>query len=154
MTRDTFLGAFTILVGVAGALLTAQVPSSTFTDDPGPHLFPYFACAMLVLCGCGIVATGFRRAGVASQAEGFMSPGDWARSAILMGVFALYGIALWLVGFHLATPIMTFVFYAAIAGRQKVSLWRGALYALLTYGALYLLFVWFLRSYLPEGLLF
>lgn len=154
MTRDTFLGAFTVLLGVAGAYLTAQVPSSTFTDDPGPHLFPYFACAMLVICGCGIVATGLRRAGAGGRAESFMSPVEWARSAILLGVFALYGLALWLVGFHLATPFMTFVFYAAIAGRAKFSLWRGALYALITYGALYLLFVWFLRSYLPEGILF
>jgi len=152
MSKDIYLGISTAAIGIGGAMVTAQVPSSTFTDDPGPHLFPYFACAMLFLCGCGIAVTGLRRANVA--AETYLRPAEWGRAAILMAVFALYGIALWLVGFHLATPFMTFVFYAAIAGPRKISLWRGALYALVTYAALYLLFFWFLRSYLPEGILF
>ena len=73
------------------------------------------------------------------------------RSAQLMGIFAIYGLALWLVGFDIATLVMTFVFYAAIAGRERFSVWRGIIYALATYGALYLLFVIFLQSYLPEG---
>jgi len=155
MTRDYTLAAFLIGIGLVAALLTMQVPSSTFTDDPGPHLFPYFACAILILCGVGIAVTARSRAGRDDPLEGgFMTRSEVRRSALLMGVFVVYGIALWLVGFHIATLVMTFVFYAAIAGRDRFSLWRGLVFTLAVYGGLYVLFITFLQSYLPEGVLF
>lgn len=154
MTRDYTLAAFLIGIGLVAALLTMQVPSSTFTDDPGPHLFPYFASAILVLCGVGIAATARSRAGRDDPiAASFMTRAEVRRSALLMGVFVFYGFALWLVGFHIATLVMTFVFYAAIAGRERFSLWRGLVFTLAVYGGLYLLFITFLQSYLPEGVL-
>jgi hypothetical protein len=155
MTKDISLGAFLCALGLAGIYLTAQVPTSTFTDDPGPHLFPFFSCAILILCGFGmaITARGREVRGQDSQ-EPFMTPTEVARSALLIGLLVLYGLSLWLVGFHIATPIMTFAFYACIAGRERLSVLRGAIYTAAVYGALYLLFITFLHSYLPEGQVF
>lgn len=155
MTKDISLGAFLCALGLSGIYLTAQVKSSTFTDDPGPHLFPYFACAILILCGLGMAFSARSRGPREPDAQdAYMTQAEVARGALLIGLFIFYGLALWLVGFHVATPIMTFAFYACIAGRERFSVLRGAIYSAAVYGALYLLFITFLQSYLPEGQVF
>ena len=42
MKNDKHLGLIILALGITGILLTMQIPVKTFTDDPGPRVFPYF----------------------------------------------------------------------------------------------------------------
>ncbi|WP_319412068.1 tripartite tricarboxylate transporter TctB family protein [uncultured Cohaesibacter sp.] len=152
MRQNILLGSMIGALGIVGILLTAQVPSTTFTDDPGPHVFPYFASSILVLCGLGMFFTANKNR-PDQQEEPFLDRQGWIRVGIMLAVFSLYALALWLVGFHIATPFAGLAFYALIAGKEKRNWLYGIVFALLSYACLYFLFISVLNSFLPEGIL-
>ena len=149
MKNDKQLGLLILAIGIAGILLTMQIPVKTFTDDPGPRVFPYFGSIILVISGLGMLLTAKRKEG---KSVPFLTSEGWKRAGIMTSLFIIYALALRIVGFIVATPIMVFFFYRQIAGPGKAHLLRGIAYSLITFGSVYLVFSKVLNSFLPPGI--
>ncbi|MCA2013681.1 tripartite tricarboxylate transporter TctB family protein [Cereibacter sphaeroides] len=149
MTRDRILGLGLIVLGGIGIALSLGIHAMTFNNDPGPQLFPIFACTILGFCGLMMLLTGRtdRQTGPAFTAE-------TARAGLMAALMVAYGVGLWLLGFAPATALMSFAVYWVIAGPKRRKAWIGALYALLVTGAIWLLFAKLLNAFLPQGILF
>ncbi|MFM1856145.1 MAG: hypothetical protein RLZ83_1454, partial [Pseudomonadota bacterium] len=105
MKRDHLLGLVLVLIGVAGIVATGQIPVRTFTDDPGPRLFPYVGCAVLIVSGLGIALAGHRAA--AEPGEAALDARAWRRAGALALALIGYALAMWVLGFYPATLVMT-----------------------------------------------
>jgi hypothetical protein len=151
MKNDKQLGLIILALGIAGILLTIQIPIKTFTDDPGPRVFPYMGSIILVISGLGLFLTRQKSTG---DTEPFLTREGWKRAGIMTSLFIIYSLALKVVGFYIATPIMVFFFYRQIAGPEKTALLRGIIYSLVTFGAVYFVFSKVLNSFLPPGMIF
>ena len=148
MNTERPLGAALLALGAGGIALASQLSVRTFNNDPGPKLFPIFACAILVICGLGLIL---------KRPEGDARPMDreafWrgVTMAALLGFFAL---ALWLVGFHAASLVAVFALYWVIAGPDRRVWWRGVAYSVAVTLGVHLLFATALGAFLPRGILF
>lgn len=151
MTTDKPLGAGLIAFGLAGIAVTLQINVRTFNDDPGPQLFPMIGFALLILCGLGMLLSAMRATPAAAEPK---DKEGLTRGALMFGLLVLYSVALWLVGYYVATPLMAYAFYHVIAGPKRRVPWRGAIYALAITGGVHLLFATFLGTLLPRGILF
>ncbi|WP_417208508.1 tripartite tricarboxylate transporter TctB family protein [Antarctobacter sp.] len=157
MNTDKPLGAGLIAFGIAGIAATMQISVRTFNDDPGPQLFPIFGFAIMIVCGLGILLNAFRTAPDASPDAPIEASPDAAslsRGVVMFGLLVVYSLALWLVGFYVATPLSVYGFFHVIAGRERRVPWRGAVYALAVTGGVHLLFATFLGTLLPRGIVF
>ncbi|WP_323021529.1 tripartite tricarboxylate transporter TctB family protein [Pararhodobacter sp.] len=148
MNTDRPLGAGLLALGVAGIAVASQITVRTFNDDPGPKLFPIFACAILVICGLGLILTKPADEGRK------MDPEAMIRGLTMAGLLLFYALALWLVGFYLASLSAVFGLYWIIAGPQRRVWWRGLIYAAAVTGSVHLLFHTALNAFLPRGILF
>ena len=156
MKTDKLLGAGLIAFAIAGMLVTMQISVRTFNDDPGPKLFPLMGFSILLLCGLGMLLTGMKtpEGTVIGEEVGRGTPAAMTRGTVMFGLLVAYSLALWLLGYYIATPLMVFAFYHTIAGPERRVWWRGALYALAVTGGLYLVFAELLNTLLPTGILF
>ena len=148
MNTDRPLGAGLLALGVAGIAIASQISVRTFNDDPGPKLFPIFACTILVICGLGLLLTRPTEQGRR------MDPAALVRGLTMAGLMLFYALGLWLVGFYVASVTAVFGFYWIIAGPERRVWWRGLIYALAVTGGVHLLFKTALNAYLPQGILF
>lgn len=148
MNTDKPLGATLVALGVAGIAVTLQIKVRTFTDDPGPQLFPLMACAILLICGVGLLLVPQPAGGGEAT-----STGRFSRGATMGGLMVFYAFALWLVGFYVATLVSVYAFYHIIAGAKKRRIWVGAVYAACVTGGVHLLFSTFLNAFMPHGIL-
>jgi hypothetical protein len=149
MNTDKPLGAGLLALGAGGFLIASQISVNTFNDDPGPKLFPMFACSILVLCGIGLLLT--KREGEQAVA---LTADQWWRGATVAALLAGYAIGLWLVGFHVASFLAVYGLYHVIAGPQRRVAWRGLAWAAAVTAAVHLLFGVALGAFLPTGILF
>ncbi len=152
MKHDRLLGVIIFAVGVLGIILTMQIPVKTFTDDPGPRVFPAFASVILMISGIGIFLT--KQIEHSKTGEPFLSPDGWKRAGVMTSILILYAVSLRILGFYIATPVFTYLFYRQIAGKEKVNPIRGIIYSLVTFGVIYLVFKVMLNSFLPPGMIF
>lgn len=148
MNTDKPLGAALVAIGGAGILIAMQISVRTFNNDPGPKLFPIMACTILVICGLGLL---FKRS---HEPAPRISGAEWRRGIAMAGLLIGYAAGLWLVGFYAATLIGSFAIYYGIAGRDRRSIVRGAIYAVLVTGIVHLVFKVALGAFLPRGILF
>ncbi|MCW1934914.1 tripartite tricarboxylate transporter TctB family protein [Pararhodobacter zhoushanensis] len=147
MNTERPLGAALLALGAGGIAVASQISVRTFNSDPGPKLFPIFACAILVICGIGLLL---------SKPEGEERKLDMAallRGLNMAGLMVGYALGLWLVGFHIATLVAVFALYWVIAGAERRGWWRGLIYAVAVTGAVHLLFAVALNAFLPHGIL-
>lgn len=148
MNTDRPLGAALLVIGASGIAVASQITVRTFNSDPGPKLFPIFACTILVICGLGLVVS--RPGGSAPR----MDRAAMLRGLSMAGLLVFYALALWLVGFYAASLLAVFGLYWIIAGPERRVWWRGAIYALAVTGGVHLLFHTALNAFLPHGILF
>lgn len=148
MNTDKPLGAGLIAIGIAGIAATMQISVRTFNDDPGPQLFPMLGFTILILCGLGILFLA------KPQASEPAPEGSLARGFVMSGLLVAYAVALWLFGFHLATPVMVYAFYHLIAGPGRRRPLDGAVYAVAVTAGVHLVFATLLHTMLPKGILF
>lgn len=149
LNTDRLLGLVLLVLGASGIWIAMQISVRTFNDDPGPKLFPMLACGILVICGLGLLPSR-------STAENrlHIPPDVLARGGAMAGLMGGYSVALWLVGFHLATLAGVYAFYHVIAGPDRRVFWRGAIYAAAVTAGVHLLFAVALNAFLPRGILF
>ena len=151
MKDDKVIGAVLVVIGLAAIGNSLQIHTRLFNSDPGPALFPIFAGTILALCGVGMLVTSF--AGVGDSGDVRPSPDAWRRGGLLSGLLIAYGVALWLFGFYIATPIMTFVLYHVFAGKGRRRIWIGAVFAAAVTISVHLIFGTFLNTLMPTGML-
>ena len=148
MNTDRPLGAALLALGAGGIALASQLSVRTFNNDPGPKLFPIFACTILVICGLGLI---LKRAEGDTRA---MDRETMLRGGAMAAILGFFALALWLIGFHAASLLAVFALYWVIAGPERRIWWRGAVYAVLVTLGVHLLFATALGAFLPRGILF
>lgn len=148
MTRDRMLGVFLIATAISLGMIASQIDFISMTGDPGPKLFPYFACSILLLCGAAMLLQAAPHEELPQFDRRF-----WKRAGAVFVSLIGYAVLLWAVGFHLATPVMLLAFYWQMSLKGQFNLFWGIFYAAVTYGLVFTFFSFFLGSYLPEGVL-
>lgn len=148
MNADRPLGAALLAVGTGGIALAMQLSVRTFNNDPGPKLFPIFACVILIICGLGLLVR--RPVGEVPA----INQAEFIRGTTMAALLVFFALGLWLVGFYIASLLAVFALYWVIAGPERRSWWRGALYAALVTLGVHLLFSTALGAFLPRGILF
>lgn len=146
MNIDKPLGAALMALGASGIAIASQISVRTFNNDPGPKLFPIMACAILMICGLGLILQRGAEAAKPIPAE------EWRRGGLMAALLVGYALGLWLVGFHVATLIGSFVTYWVIAGPERRRPVHGALYAAGLTLAVHLVFSVALGAFLPRGI--
>ncbi|MFV0244429.1 MAG: tripartite tricarboxylate transporter TctB family protein [Qingshengfaniella sp.] len=160
MTKDRMLGLALIGLGAIGIAGAWRIQAMTFNNDPGPRLFPIFACSILILSGLTMLP-GRRRPAAPPQdtaaprtGTGNSPEAQARRGRAISAVLILYGIGLWLLGYTTATLAMVFALYWLIAGPERRQLGVGILFSLIATGAMWVLFAKGLNAFLPRGILF
>ncbi|MBD8892652.1 tripartite tricarboxylate transporter TctB family protein [Roseibium litorale] len=149
MNTDRPLGATLLALGAGGIALALQLSVRTFNNDPGPKLFPIFACAILVICGLGLLLQPAR-----DDHHSPLRREEFWRGTGMAALLCFFAVALWLVGFHLASLLATFGLYWIIAGPERRVWWCGVIYAAGVTLGVHLLFATALGAFLPRGILF
>ncbi len=152
MNSDKSLGLGLIVLGIAGIWQTMQIDVFTFSEDPGPKLFPILGFSVLVFCGAGILL--FHKRKQIKDGEAKLDLTQQIRGLTISGLLIAYSLGLWLFGYYLTTPILTFAFYYVIAGSSRRVWWRGVVYSAAVTAGVHLLFSQFLNTLLPSGILF
>ena len=148
MNTERPLGVALVALGVTGIAVASQISVRTFNADPGPKLFPIFACAILVFCGLGMILSRPAEPGPRLDRAGLL------RGVLMAGLLGYYALALWLVGFHIASFTAVLAMWAVIAGPARRIWWQGLVYATAVTGGVHLLFATTLNAFLPRGILF
>lgn len=151
MKKDRLIGLVSLVLGGIFLALTLQIPmlaNSSSATEPGPRLFPMIACILLIICGLGLI---FQKQ---AESETFLTKEQAKRLFILLGAFILYCVGLYFVGFVIMTPILLFVTMSMFAGEKNLSLIVKLVYSVGLTALIYLVFVVFLKTNVPMGLLF
>ncbi|RGZ01276.1 tripartite tricarboxylate transporter TctB family protein [Clostridium sp. AM58-1XD] len=146
MKRDRVNGIVGVIIGVliiAGAL---RLPPSKVPDDIGPAVFPIIAAVMIIIPGLFLT---FKKA--FTEECPFLNRQEWKRLGILVLVFILYAVLLYMVGFLVATPIITFIISKMFSQGKKVPAWQLIVYALILTIIVYMCFYKGLGLKLPRG---
>ena len=61
MTKDRTTGLIALVLGIAVAIATSQLPPSTMVNDIGPKVFPFISAGLLIICGAGLLLTGTKK---------------------------------------------------------------------------------------------
>ncbi len=153
MKSEKITGVVILALGITMVILTSLIPVKTFSDDPGPRIFPYLGSFLLVISGLGILFTKSKKEKSVKD-EPFLTKEGWKRAGIMTSLFIIFALALKFLGFLIATPVMLYLFYRQIAGPEKTRPVKGIIYSLITFAAVYVVFSKVLNSFLPPGIFF
>lgn len=150
MKKDRLIGLISMALGGIFLDLTLQIPlpTSSSANEPGPRLFPMIACVLLIVCGVGLMVKK------QPDAAPFLTKEQTKRMLMLLGTFILYCVGLYFVGFVIMTPILLFLTMTMFAGENKLPLVVRLVYSVGLTVLVYLVFVVFLKTNIPMGLLF
>lgn len=150
MKKDRLIGLISLVLGGIFLALTLQIPlpASSSANEPGPRLFPMIACVLLIVCGLGLMLQK------QTESEPFLTKEQTKRLLMLLGAFILYCVGLYFVGFVIMTPILLFLTMTMFAGENKLPLVVRLVYSVGLTVLVYLIFVVFLKTNIPMGLLF
>lgn len=115
--------------------------------DVGPKFFPYAASVGMILCAIGKFITERNTSAALFDKRG------WIRAAVVFGLIALYLVAIWLVGYLIATPIFTALLVIAMKEDRKVKPVTVILFSVITTIVLYVVFEKIIMVFLPAGIL-
>jgi len=134
-------------IAAVGAVSVAVVLPLEFWSEygPGPAFFPLVLAAVLVVIGGFIAFAGwFDRAGATAAAANYRKPG------LVIIVTAAYMALLHVIGFGLATALFLFSLFYWVESRP---LGRSLALAVGVTVAVHLIFVSFLKTSLPAGMM-
>ncbi|WP_226781232.1 tripartite tricarboxylate transporter TctB family protein [Oceaniglobus trochenteri] len=147
--NDAILGAVFALIAVVVLFQVRTFP--TLPNQPyGPGTFPGIIAVIMLICGGGLILGGVRsRAPVLVLSDWIRTPGAPLRMAAMVGFVVVYIFLSKPVGFPLLVPVLM----TALLCIMKVRPVMAVPIALLTTGAIWLLFSKLLLVPLPLGLL-
>ena len=147
--NDAILGTIFILIA---ALVLFQVRTfPTLPNQPyGPGTFPGIIAAVMALCGGAMVLNGVRSQAPLVTLSGWIrTPGAAGRMAAMLAFVVLYILLSKPIGFPLLVPVLLI----ALLRIMQVRMALAVPIALVTTGAIWLLFAKLLMVPLPLGLL-
>ena len=153
LSREKLLGIIVIIISAFFALYTNTLGSTGYVGDPGPKMFPFIGCGIMALCGILL----FVRPSKGDQKQ-FLTKAQLKSAALLFGVYALYLVLLWLVGYTITVPVILFIvsmmfsFVSEENTPMKKRIIKNLIYSVLVAAVLYLVFVVVLESQLPKGI--
>ena len=151
MHKDKIIGLVSFALGVItliGASMIRVAKMAISMGDPGPLVFPYVAGGLLTICGIGLFFKSHAEEPV------FMSRQQWMRVATLFAAFVGYVVLLYFFGFVPATPVLLFAMITMFSGEKKISILVRILYSVIVTAIIFLFFVTFLKTNIPQGILF
>ncbi len=149
MTRDQVTGLLALVLGVAMAVMTSQLPPSMMLGDIGPALFPFIASGLLIICGGGLIIKGRNQ-----KTPSVFDRKAVKRLALIFGIVLIYCVAMNYIGFILPTICVLFALSTLFAENTKASIPARAIFAVALTLAIFLLFRNVLNLKLPTNQLF
>ena len=153
-TKDRILGICSVLLSAWMIFVTTKLNFPTSKGDPGPKLFPYIGAAIILICGIILIIKPGK------NSKQFMTKEQWKSAAVIFGVYLLFCLLLWVVGFMIAVPIMLFILTLMFQAQSrpddsvKKRVIRSLIYAIIAGALIYVAYVIGLQAKLPTGLLF
>ena len=151
--KDRILGICSVLLSAWILFITVNLEIPTSKGDPGPKLFPLIGAIIILVCGIILIIKPGK------DGKQFMSKAQWKSAAIIFGVYLLFCVLLWLVGFMIAVPIMLFILTLMFQAQSrpddpiKKRVIRSLIYAIIAGALIYVAYVIGLQAKLPTGLL-
>lgn len=151
MTRDRVTGLISLVLGIAVAVLTSQLPPSNVANDLGPQAFPYITSGILILCGIAIVLKK------PVESKPFFKNGmvSIKRFALLWVVLIVYVAGMAFLGFIIPSIAVLFVMCMMFGKDPEhgvdIAPWKAAVFAVVMTAAVYVLFSIVLQLRLPVG---
>lgn len=128
---------------------TSQLDSlfSLSERDVGPKFFPNVAAVGMIICAIGKFITERKKSTPLFDKRG------WICVGMIFGLIALYLVAIWLVGYLIATPIFTALLVIAMKEDRKVKPLTVVLFSIITTMVLYVVFEKIIMVFLPTGII-
>ena len=153
--KDQILGIAALIIAAFYAFHVSKLPPTSYVADPGPKMFPMAGCLILGICGILLIIHP-------SKAEGkaLFTKEQWLHCWLLFGIYVLYLVLLWLVGFTYAVPVIllvlsyVFSFVTKPDEAFKKRIVKTLIYTVVLGAAVYVLYVVVLDAQLPGGILF
>jgi hypothetical protein len=148
ISRDRATGIIAVSMGLILAGLTTQLPPSRVPDDIGPRVFPFFAAAIMVATGTGLI---LQKDDKKKKAGPYFTKEEWIRFGKLFGLYLLYFVLLWAFGFIIATLITMFIVCTLFSQGKNFAVWKRVLFAVVLTSLIYFAFYTMLGLKLPLG---
>ena len=149
LNKDKVLAAICVLVGVIYLVGALNLPQTNLAKDPGPKVFPIIGAVIVILSSLTIL---FKRYEEAPKAV--YTKEQWKKASVMLGLFVVYLLMLWVLGFLISTPIILFAgSYMFTDQSVKVALWKRVVFALALTFFLYWIFAKVLVMLLPMGMI-
>ena len=152
--KDRILGICSVLLSAWIIYITTKLNFPTNKGDPGPKLFPFIGAFIILICGIILLIKPGK------DGKTFLNKSQWKSAAIIFGVYLLFCVLLWLVGFMIAVPVMLFILTLMFQAQSrpedpvKKRVIRSLIYAIIAGALIYVAYVIGLQAKLPTGLLF
>lgn len=148
MKKDRLNGIICLIFSTVLIISALMLPESKVPDDIGPTVFPVMAGLMILIPALVMIFKPNPKADV----QPFLAGKDEKkRFLLLVGVLFLYVICLYVAGFLIATPIVTFIICTMFSKGKKIPWWVRMLYSVILTAAIYLAFAKGLGLKLPVG---
>ncbi len=151
MKKTRIIGVGAILTAIFFFYHTRSIPVPVNIVDPGPRFLPYLAEALILLCGIGMIVESELKK---EEEKPYLTKEGWVRLGLGFGLLVLYAIALTVVGFLIATPVMAFIVINMLSGEKKIPIWVNCLSSVLITASLYMIFTMGFEVMLPQGIFF
>ncbi len=149
--KNRVLGIASIILSIVAFILISQMTAafSLAEGDPGPRLFPAIAAAVIGIFGIIVL---FEKDD--SEAKEFLEKSQWGRLFLLYGIFIVYAVLVWLLGFMYPSILMLFITCTLFSGQKKIPLWIRIVYAVVLSVAITYAFQRLFAVPMPKGILF
>lgn len=118
--------------------------------QPGPGFFLFVAAILLAVCSAIVLFQAMALKASAQEGQKAEKKGDWGLVGYVLGALIAYSIVFEWLGFVLATFMLVLFLLLALEPQKW---WKMLVTAGLTSLGAYILFNYFLKSGLPEGIL-
>jgi putative tricarboxylic transport membrane protein len=151
MTKDRYVGIFSVLVGLAYLASAIAIPVLDVSDKIGPRTFPILVSIMVILCGALLLFKDLKSKKRTAFSWQFITEKDiWLRVALTIAGGIVYGMVLDWLGYVITTFIfMIYVFSYINIGKHVKNIFIAFAFSTLSYTV----FAIILKLSLPRGLL-
>ena len=149
LNKDKIIAAMCVLIGVIYLIGALNLPETNLAKDPGPKVFPFVGGVIVIVRSAAILLKRYD-----NEPKAVYTKEQWRKAVIMIGLFVVYLLMLWVLGFLISTPIILLVSsYMFTDEGVKVALWKRVVFALALTFFLYWIFTKVLVMLLPTGMI-
>ena len=149
LNKDKIIAAVCVLIGVIYLIGALNLPETNLAKDPGPKVFPIVGAVIVIASSAAILLKRYD-----NEPKAVYTKEQWKKAVIMLGLFIVYLLMLWILGFLISTPIILLVSsYMFTDEGVKVALWKRVVFALALTFFLYWIFAKVLVMLLPTGMI-